>query len=187
MRLVLLASTSALLVAVATFACSSAEPSGEPEEESELPDDEDNTGENTPPTDNPTPDATTPADDAGVPETSTPFDANFDAGTLCQPTDTKETEANDTEGTADPLSGIPSVYCGRLAAGETDFATFTLNTASFTTAFDWSQVKPSMTATVEGQTFNLDSQSYVYMPGKTYIVKITANGGPTDYRIQLLP
>jgi hypothetical protein len=185
MRLFLLAIASSLVIAAATFACSSSDPPAE-EEGTESPENEQD-GKAPPPINTPEKDAAprAPVEDAST-DTSTPFDANFDAGVLCMGDDTKETEANDTPETADTLSGIPSTYCGRLAAGESDYASFTLNAAQFTSAFNYSNAAITVTATVEGQTFDLDSDDYIYMQGKKYVLKITA-ASATDYRLRLLP
>lgn len=194
MRLVVLGTLATLLVAGATFACTSSDT--EPAKLAEQEEEDDDAGGSPGPTPDPDPrptpsdDASPPPEDAGSDASPPPADADVgdgNAGVLCQAGDTKETESNDTAQTADPLTGIPSVYCGRInAAGEVDHATFTLNVPGFKTVFTFTGAPVTMTATVEGQSFDLAGNSYVYAQGKPYLVKITA-AGATDYRLQFQP
>ncbi|MBX3261903.1 MAG: hypothetical protein KF782_19620 [Labilithrix sp.] len=190
MRVVLLATSAWLLAAASLFACSSSETTVTEEDAGSpapsIPNDpapaqEDDGTDDPEPTPTPT--------DAGADDASEPSDADVgdgNAGTLCAAGDVKETENNDTAATADPLPGIPSVYCGRLGAGDVDHASFTLNTAGFRSSFSYSSASLNITATVEGETFNLSGNGYIFKQGKVYVLRIAASG-PTDYRIQLLP
>lgn len=197
MRFIPFAASATLLVGVATFACSSSEPAattpdaGEgslaPEREGSEDDsppsdgendgDEDGSNQDTPPTDGGT-------EGGGQLVDADKGDGN--AGTLCAAGDVKESESNDTVATADPLPGVPSAYCGRLEAGDTDYASFTLNGAGFSGSFSYSKSPVTITATVEGETFSLSGNGYIFKPGKLYVLKITA-AAPTDYRVRLQP
>ncbi|MBX3200944.1 MAG: hypothetical protein KF894_22585 [Labilithrix sp.] len=190
MRVVLLATSAWLLTAVSVFACSSSETTVTEEDagtplpstpNDPPPDQEDDDPNDTPP---PPPPTDAGADDAAEPTDADVGDGN--AGVLCTASDVKETENNDTPATADPLPGIPSSYCGRLGAGDVDHASFTLNTGGFRSEFAYSSSPVTITATVEGETFNLSGSGYIFKQGKQYVLRISA-AAPTDYRIRLLP
>jgi hypothetical protein len=192
MRSLFLAVTTSLLVAGVTFACSG---SSAPAMSSsgDVPDAGDDPGANLPPPSNPPgPDdsgAQTPSD-AGASDVEQPQGDASDvgdgsAGLLCQVGDTKESEDNDSPESADPVPGIPSGFCGHLEAGDTDYLTFTLDAPTFKSSWSYSASPLTLSATVEGKTFDLASSSYVYEQGKTYVIKITA-AAATDYRLRLL-
>ncbi len=194
LRLVLLASTAALLVAGATIACSSdSDKSTAAPEETPLPDrNEDENKEPTPPAKGDeqeapvNPGIADAGSDAPVMPKGDADVGDGSAGQLCEVGDVKESESNDTDATADPVSGVPSSFCGRLAAGEVDHLTFTLNVPQFKTTWSFSSAPITATGEVEGQTFDLGGNQYVYKQGKQYLIKITA-AQATDYRIKFDP
>lgn len=194
MRLVLLAVTASLSVAMATIACSSTPAPAATETDAgttALPKDDDPP----PKDDDPPPVANDAAPSDAGPTDGQAADGGFgstagDAGSRCLPTSIRESETNNDIASADAVPAQTGTYCGRITPGnDADFMVFTmpLQVSTFNLSIDETtsgQIKVEPTA--DGEAFNFNSNNYPFKPGKPYVLKITSgNQTPLEYRIKV--
>jgi hypothetical protein len=110
------------------------------------------------------------------------------ANPLCATTSIAETEANDTEATANTLPSATSSFCGTLSsATDVDFVSFVLPADAKNLGFgaEYSLQGLAIEGTAGGQTFNVGGTP-AYKPGQKYVFKIhTTGSGPVSYRFDV--
>ncbi|MDF2694961.1 MAG: hypothetical protein K0S65_3344 [Labilithrix sp.] len=192
MRSVVLLGVASLLVLTATFACSSATTVTATEEDAggQLPESSAPTEEEQ----DPTPPGSSSGDlDSGTStdgstEGGTGGSTDGDAGVQCQPGSIRESEANDTEATADALDWKTGSYCGRLSGADVDLLTFTIPSSQNGFQFEMNRTQNGgykVECSVGGTKFAFDG-TYPYVIGTPYFCKVSLTGNaPADYRIQL--
>lgn len=140
----------------------------------------------------PLPDSGTVADassitDSGIPDAS---ESDGAAGALCQVGSIQESETNDTEATADVITGDNAKFCGSASTSDTDYITFTLpiDANSLNLAINTSDVL-LVEGTVDGQKFAATGQdagnAIPFVPGGKYVLKATTTVAKADYIVQV--
>jgi hypothetical protein len=193
MRSVLLVGVASLFVLTATFACSSTTTVTDTEEDAggQLPESPAPTEEEQDPTPR-GPSSGDPTDSGtstdGSTDGGTGGSTDGDAGVQCQPGSIRESEANDTEATADALDWKTGSYCGRLSGADVDFLTFTIPNSQNGFQFEMNRTQNGgykVECSVGGTKFAFDG-TYPYVIGTPYFCKMSLTGNaPADYRIQL--
>ena len=110
------------------------------------------------------------------------------ANPLCAATSVHETEANDSEGTANALPNATSSFCGTLSSGaDADFVSFVLPADAKSIGFgaEFSLQGLAIDGTAGGQAFNVGGTP-AFKPGQKYVFKIhTAGSAPVQYRFDV--
>ena len=106
-------------------------------------------------------------------------------GSLCQPTSIAESESNNDAASADVVPGQTGTFCGKLSSDtDVDYVKFTLpaTAKSFRMSQNATSGAIEIEPSVDGQAFSF-SGTYPFEPGKDYVLKISTSGGALDYRI----
>lgn len=190
MRLVFLAGAASLFVVMTTFACSSSTTSeatdtdaGSPPPRSEPAEEEPDPGSSS---GDPAPSDAGSGDAADENEGGGSTDG--DGGVHCKADSIRESEANDTEGSADALPWKTSSYCGRLSGADVDVMTFTIPSSQ--KGFEFTMTRTlnggyKIDCSVDGQSFQFDGK-YPYEINKPYFCKLSLTGAASaDYRVDL--
>lgn len=110
------------------------------------------------------------------------------ANPLCAATSVHETEANDSEATANALPNATSSYCGTLSSGtDADFVSFVLPADAKSIGFgaEYSLQGLAIDGTAGGQAFNVGGTP-AFKPGQKYVFKIRTTGSaPVNYRFDV--
>ena len=110
------------------------------------------------------------------------------ANALCAASSVHETEANDSEGTANALPNATSSFCGTLGSGaDVDFVSFVLPADAKSIGFgaEYSLQGLAIDGTAGGQAFNVGGTP-AFKPGQKYVFKIrTAGAAPVNYRFDV--
>jgi hypothetical protein len=110
------------------------------------------------------------------------------ANPLCAPTSIPETEANDSEATANALPSATSSFCGTIgSATDVDFVSFVLPADAKSLGFgaQYSLQGLAIEGTAGGQTFSVGGNP-PYKPGQKYVFKIhTTGSAPVSYRFDV--
>ena len=110
------------------------------------------------------------------------------ANALCAASSVHETEANDSEGTANALPNATSSFCGTLGSGaDVDFVSFVLPADAKSLGFgaEYSLQGLAIDGTAGGQAFNVGGTP-AFKPGQKYVFKIRTTGAaPVNYRFDV--
>lgn len=124
--------------------------------------------------------------DAGVTDSGA---SDRDGGALCQAGSIAEAEPNDSIATENALPSTSSTFCGRIAAGDLDYVTFTLPPASPTFSFAIHDSTKGGAVVIDGSiddgtTFKLDGTNPPVKAGRTYTLKVSGSAA-ADYEIAI--
>lgn len=127
--------------------------------------------------------------DAGVDAGDAGDAGGRDGGSLCQAGSIAEAEPNDSVATENRLPSASSTFCGRIAAGDLDYVTFTLPPSSPTFSFAIHYTTKGAAAVIDGSiddgtTFTLDGSNPPVKPGRTYTLAISASAA-ADYELAI--
>ena len=110
------------------------------------------------------------------------------ANPLCAAASVHETEANDSEGTANALPNATSSFCGTLGSGaDVDFVSFVLPADAKSIGFgaEYSLQGLAIDGTAGGQAFNVGGAA-AFKPGQKYVFKIhTTGAAAVNYRFDV--